>query len=424
MSNQEKEITIGQLFGVVKKSIKRGLIYVIVSILIASSVLLTVKMFTNKSIYSTTISFTEVNENMLPSLNSNKANVINKALTKNNKNIEDSVAILKNLSVSALQVDKIEDDEDYIPTSYVITLKKSKDMKLTSSEYKEILDFIASEYVNTFAENIVSNLHFNYDENSSFESVYLVYNYSSILTEIVNELDEMITADTDIASVKPTENGIDIETLVNKLNISLTTLENLKREIVLGKVESQSGYVTSFITSAISEQTGKIAQYDALLTAVTTAMTNYNANCAKITQNDNGNNTYIFDDSVYNELIKLNNKYAKAKAEAEQKKTILEAYKTDIGSITVNAESINNALKDELKNVKSNIESYNTFAKEYNNNKTSISTAKQINPAHANSDGIISMKLLIVAVIAIALIAYVVAFAQTFGNLKETGYFD
>lgn len=427
MENQEKEITLGQLFGVFKKSLKRGLIYVLASVLIASLVLLAVKMFTNKTVYSTTIAFTEVEENMLPSLNSNKSNVINKALKENEKEIEKSNVILKDLSVSALEVAKIEDDEDFIPTSYVITLKKDKDLGFTSTEYKELLDSIATTYVNLYSQKSLQNIAFNFSENG-IDTV-----------EYIQSVDNLIEiCDTTITTLKTNLQNFDelndffsdttkktINDTITELTVSNTVLKNLNTTIITNNIEKTEGGLKNYleITKADFEKT--YSSLDAQKTALLEAITNYTNMITAIEQNENGNNQYIFNDEGYMILANQYTAISGQSANAQAKITLYDNYITNLpaSSSAMSTENLTQ-LKNTYSSIKKSMEDYNTLAKEYNVNQTKTSIAKQINATHSTSDGLISMKILILVDVAIALIAYVVAFSQTFTKMKENGYFD
>ena len=126
--NMENEITLAQLFGVVKKSFKRAIIYVLASAILLGCILLAVRAIVAKDVYTTTISFSQTDENALSKLNSNKANMVNKALAKqftDGSALDYAEEITNNLTITAIVPEKNEEDEDFIPTKFTISLNKS-----------------------------------------------------------------------------------------------------------------------------------------------------------------------------------------------------------------------------------------------------------------------------------------------------------
>ena len=166
MSNQvqeQKDLTLSQIFATAKKALKLGVIYMIITAILATSILFTVKAFTDTKVYKSSVSFTKSTETTLPTMNYNKSNVVNKALVTTGKALTLSNEIAGNLTVTAVVPNNIKEDEEFLPTSFNITLTPSSELNLSSDEYQELLANITKEFLNLFALSTFPNESYSYD---------------------------------------------------------------------------------------------------------------------------------------------------------------------------------------------------------------------------------------------------------------------
>ena len=131
MENQENGVTLGQLVAVFKKSLIRGIIYVVVCVLIATAILIMLKTFSSTNVYESSVSFSTAKATHLSSMNYNKANVVNRALAADGKSLDVSDAVVKNLTISAIIPADFSGNDSFVPTSFNVSLKSSSDLKFS-----------------------------------------------------------------------------------------------------------------------------------------------------------------------------------------------------------------------------------------------------------------------------------------------------
>ena len=431
MSNQNKDITFGQLFGVFKKSLKRGLIYILITAIVATAVLLSVKAFTDTKVYSTSITFSEVSENMLPRLNANKSVIINKALEKTGKPIGDSLDVTNNLSVSAVEINSENADSNYIPTSFNLTLKPTNELGYTSSEYKELLDNIANEYALYFSQRELQTVALNVSTSllSSIEYIDRVFTLSSVAEDYIEILENYLADFDELGDFTSDTSRKTVKDVIATLYLCNTQLGLIKDVIVANKIEKSTN---GLLTELNSEKQKRDMSVDALTSqkdVVDTAIVNYKEILTNVKKDDNGNNQYFYDDSGYLALVQQSVALAGKIESAKKAVAIITNDISNIGSIT---DTPDNELVEKTKidiitayeQINSCVNDYNVLAEEYNASQQKSSVAKQINPAHSALEGVIGVKLIVVVLVAALLIAYIVAYSQTYVKLKANGYFE
>lgn len=431
MSNQNKDITFGQLFGVFKKSLKRGLIYILVTAIVATAVLLSVKAFTDTKVYSTSITFSEVSENMLPRLNANKSVIVNKALEKTGKPIGDSLDVTNNLSVSAVEVNSESAGTDYIPTSFNLTLKPTGELGYTSSEYKELLDNIANEYAVYFSQRELQTVALNVSTSllSSIEYIDRVFTLSAVTEDYIELLEEYLADFDELGDFTSDTSRKTVKDVIASLYLCNTQLELIKDVIVANKIEKSTNGLLTGLNSEKQKRDMSVAALTSQKDVVDTAIVNYKEILTNVKKDDNGNNQYFYDDSGYLALVQQSVALAGKLENANKAVAIITNDISNIGSIT---DTPDNEIVEKAKidinavyeQINSSVNDYNVLAKEYNASQQKSSVARQINPAHSELEGVIGVKLIVVVLVAALLIAYIVAYSQTYAKMKANGYFE
>ena len=265
MDNQENEMSLSQLFAVFKKSLIRSLIYVLVSVIFFTAVLVLVKTFTSTNVYNST-----VDDTLLTSMNSYKANAVNKALKADSKSLDISDEVVKNLTVSAVIPSANEDDSSFIPTSFNVSLKSSSELKLSSGEYKSIVDNVANEFVNQFATSGMPELSKNIiNVNSQLENqteyLQIAYYFSDIIDDYILNLNSFISSNPAVASAiisHKNENGEVVSKSLNGIISDFTaiksTIDLLKQNIAIykygfGKLNVYIGLAKDFVDAEVSK---------------------------------------------------------------------------------------------------------------------------------------------------------------------------
>ena len=431
MGNSSNEITIGQLFGVFKKSLKRGLIYILVTAIVATAVLLSVKAFTDTKVYSTSITFSEVSENMLPRLNANKSVIVNKALEKTGKPIGDSLDVTNNLSVSAVEVNSESAGTDYIPTSFNLTLKPTGELGYTSSEYKELLDNIANEYAVYFSQRELQTVALNVSTSllSSIEYIDRVFTLSAVTEDYIELLEEYLADFDELGDFTSDTSRKTVKEVIASLYLCNTQLGIIKDVIVANKIEKSTNGLLTGLNSEKQKRDMSVAALTSQKDVVDTAIVNYKEILTNVKKDDNGNNQYFYDDSGYLALVQQSVALAGKLENANKAVAIITNDISNIGSFTdtPDNELVKKAetdIKAAYEQINSSVNDYNVLAKEYNASQQKSSVARQINPAHSALEGVIGVKLIVVVLVAALLIAYIVAYSQTYAKMKANGYFE
>lgn len=430
MENQSKEITIGQLFGVVKKSLKRGLLYVLITAVILATVMVTVKSFTETKVFTTTVSFSNTSESMLSKLNSNKASAINNALKNANKyDADTSETVLTNFSVAGK--DTNAENKEYVPDTFVLSLKADKNLSFSDTEYKNVLDNIAEEYKKTFIKKDVQTLSFNYSTQmiDSYEYLQQVMDLSEIVSSFISQIKNEIKYFVDFGAFATAESK-NVNDILSSLNATNTSLESLKNIVVLNKIERDDGSLRNYITLNKTLYGNKEASLTNLLVELNKSLDAYGAVIKTVTNKDvNGTNTIVYNDENFIELVKEKNETAQELSNVTEKLETFTSYETNIGTIT--NDSIKNTvignnglIKTNFDAIQSAVNDYNVLTKAYNETQLDASTLTRLDGAHTSTENSISTKMVILVVVVACFIAYIVAFSQTFAIQKANGYFD
>lgn len=261
MSNQDKDLTVGQLCGIIKKSFRRSLIYILITVVCLSAILFTVKGFTDTKVFSTTLVFSDVKESPLSGLNANKAFVLDRATSdKNNPSL--SSLLLPDLSVSA----EVPEGEaaSFISNTYVISLKHNKKTGLTSNEYKNIVDNVANEYVRSFSATL-QTLPFNYYESelASSEYIHHILNLSETIEEYIKILETELASFDNLSSFTYENKSGEkkgVTNFLSELTVTKSTLSRLTQTVITNKIEKTEGGLVSYLTYARDTANAKVAR--------------------------------------------------------------------------------------------------------------------------------------------------------------------
>lgn len=432
--NEEKEITIGQLFFVCKKSLLKALIYILASVLLTTCVLFVVKSFTNTNIYTSTITLKQTDDGTLNAMNAYKGTAVVNALDKVYPDDSDKVLSLSKdisgaLTITADFPSDLDDGETFVPTTFHVNLKNVSKLDVSSSEYAAILDAIDAELIGTFSSKSFPSLLYTVN----VENQLSVLEYIQVVDELLDTVNNYITSINSYVSVNSssltyngTVSGKNISNILNDLTAIKSNLENVQFSIITNKIEITENAISEYLTLAITNAENSNSKYEAMATAAKENLINFPSS---ITSSSSATscNTYVqIDGSSYNELAEQVIKYTELAQDALSQKTSLELLKTKIGSssASVSKEQIATALKTSGNNVAKAINDYTTLSNEYNIYKGASSSAKILSPAKATVESVLSTKLILVIDVVVLLIAFIVAYTQTFGKFKKQGFFD
>lgn len=453
MSNQDKDLTIGQLCDIIKKSFSRSLIYVIITVVCLSAVLFTVKGFTDTKVFSTTLVFSDVKESQLSGLNANKAFVLDRATSdKNNPSL--GTILLPDLSVAA----KIPEGEaaGFISNTYVISLKFNKKTELTSNEYKNILDNVANEYVRSFSATL-QTLPFNYYESelASSEYIHHILNLSETIDGYIKILEnELVSFDnlSDFAYENKSGDKKSVADLLSELTVTRSTLSRLTQTVITNKIEKTEGGLVDYLTYARDTANAKVAKLSDSLRESELVLEKYKNVIGTVKKDENGNNIYYYDDANFMKLSLQHIALAKELGEATEKSNSLQTYidyldntKTENGVTTPlpaeekhsfpdktsdtyislekaiggNGTGDEGLIKKSFLSIKNSVNFYNDLAEKYNKTQTVTAEITRIDDAHSATESTLGVKTIVFILIAAAIISFIVAVSQTYSKTRQ-----
>ena len=423
MDYTENEVTLGQLFKVVRKSFKRALIYMLVSLVIASALLFVVRAFTSTRSFSTAISFSSAQENAISVMNRNKSAVVNSALTSNGKDLSVAEYLTENLSISAVVPEDLDATEDFVATSFIISLRSTNKVSLSDNEYKSIVDSIAAEYINLFAiSTLPSSVVDSYtlpENDSSVEYFQITDEIADNAQLFYNTLVSYTGDYPELASYR-SSNGKTVADIINELSVINGRIASLQTRIVTGRHEK--GNLEALLDALIATTSASVTSYTQQLESAKNALAEF-PNFTIITDGTtpiDGSAAAMYE--AYLSLQQDVTNYSELLSRATEKQETLNYYKGVLGAspaednseIQADIEALNTALNGI-------ITEYREIAGEHNENAYLTSQATVLNPAHRYTDSIISGGIIAIVLVAVALIAYIAAYTKTYGIMKKSG---
>lgn len=431
MHNEDKDMTLGQLFKVVKKSGIRALIYVLVSVIIATAVLFTVKELTKSATYYANINISVDGENPTAKMQSSKMQVANNALVDLKGSATGANEIAYNLSITPIMPENINKDDanaTTTPTGFNLTLKPSSKLTFTATEYQEILQTVAQKYVNMFGTSpFTSSTLYKVAEQTSRKEYY------ETTDEILDEAELIRTKLNNAKSTLNTANNTINMSIINEIDNILFDIN----QFILNVERTQDDILAN------NYQKGELLKYlEQDLARIEREITATNANLTQAKEIYNGlpkNDTVLLPDSntttdvssaeTQKTLREWANKvqaYTESLSRLNKQKETLNAKISEVynPSITATAED-KTAIQAELvayeTALNAIIADYNGVLENYNQDMSATSIISISSQAIRVESDAISMMILIIIIVLVALIAYLTAFIQVYGKMKKNG---
>ena len=286
------------------------------------------------------------------------------------------------------------------------------------------MDNIAKEYVNQFATSSMPEIYKLVDVASQLSSgeeyIQIAFYLSNIIDDYLSNLNTFVALNPTATSFSDSESGKNINEIISDFTLIKNSVDNLKSYVALNKFGkgNLNGYLVAAQISAVSEVAERQKVYDASVASINA----YKSSVESINKDNNGNNVYIFDDTVLTTLSEQAATAAKQLGAASKKQAEIDKFVEIVGTATGTEEpAVVERLNSLGSNLSSTVSKYLSLSKEFNNNKTLISQATVSNPAHAESESFVTTKILLVADVAVAVVAYIVSFSQTFARMKRKG---
>ncbi len=158
MENNTNKFTFSQFFDITKIALKKGLIYILVSVIVVGAILLGIRAFTASTSSISKITIPETTTQTLTILNDGKSSATTTALTsfKEGEYLDSADKVLENLYINSEIPDENKDDADFIPTTFEITLYNTNELDLSLNEYNKLLDLITAELLNNSAFSAIT----------------------------------------------------------------------------------------------------------------------------------------------------------------------------------------------------------------------------------------------------------------------------
>lgn len=159
---EENELTLSQLFTILKKSALKILVYALSAIIFVTAALVTVRAFTDKRSYTVTLTLTEADASTNKLLNDRANGVLTSVLNdKYGASAREYLSALKaNFTITPYVPDNLDSTTaaTYIPTQYTLSLEENKDLKLSANAYQSILNAVADNYKTNFVPTLTANM--------------------------------------------------------------------------------------------------------------------------------------------------------------------------------------------------------------------------------------------------------------------------
>ena len=427
MNYEENGITLGQLFLVVKKSFKRAIIYVLISILVASTFLLTVRTFTKTSSYSANVTISSKNDDsLLTTFNANKSLAVSNALDELGFSQEIKTDLVKNTTITA-KIPKDVKDDNYIPNVFEITVKPDKDFGLSNKQYVSLTDKIANEYVNVFSTVSFPTVISTYQRTGVGDTYEYIRYADGIYSNIYAAVSSINLFIANSGIDKSSSELMEMNILLAELNDLLNYAEQIKQFIIANTIEINSGAINNYIAVEKQNAQAENEKYNKLVVTAQAALDSYSSVIQNITTSTNSaGNIYQLNDEGFIKLTKELMYYQQLEAEATEKAGKITAYE----GITKNqcTEEAKSSVKEQFSAITGELdkllEKYNSIEVNYNSNQNLTSIADVTMPASQVNESIVSILILAIIDVLVAMIAYVVAFSKTFSIMKKQNAFD
>ena len=429
MNYEENGITLGQLLSVVKKSFKKALLYVLISVLATSALLLTVRSFTRSNTYNSTVTVSSQNDStLLSDFNVNKRLAVSNAVSKLEISQDLVSDIVANTTITA-QIPEDFDDKVFYPNVFKISVNPDKSFGLDNNQYVSLVDQISIEYVNVFSTVNFPTIITSYKR----DGVGTNYEYLRYVDGIYNNINTAISS----INLFISNSGLDanskeltnINILLAGLNDLLNSTEQLRQYIIGNSVEITDGSISNYLSVEESIAQAEITKYEKLVSTAQVALNNYSSVISNITNgNNSAGNIYYLNDEGFIKLTKELMYYQQLEADAIERKAKISVYKTIDTNSIAKTENAVNYTSAQFTAIASNfdtlLETYHQIESDYNSNQNLTSKAQVTIPASKVTNNTISIGLIIVIDFLVALIAYSVAFGKTFSVMKKQGAFE
>lgn len=433
----EKELTLKDIFNIIKKGWVRIIVYILVAALIASAVLVTIYTSNKQVEYTTNVRFN--NSNLASGVSEwgtdfdyssivKSVEVVNAALEECGYEGEmlDELSkwVTKNIKVVANE-EKNDLGEIIVNNGNInIVLKKTKELRLTDSDYKAIVDEIARQSIIYIRNKYSYQIDFANVSSIDYTSTNYVKVYEILYKEYVqlnSILDSILSIDSSFRSTQTKQSFQDIKNRINFVSSDINSLVSYFTQNAVKNTENQREDEVSYIDRKVAKYT---VQIDNLESSITKLGTIIDSSKPIIIAGDNVIQ-FGLSNADYYDLIKqykaMQDELIQLKTEKQTWETLQVSYS---GVITTEAskQAYAKAMIDDIQTELSSIyDDMSIGVEEYNKEALLINDIKIETPAQKTSQSVLSASIIIILEFVIIVLAAIVAMVVTNSKMKAKG---
>ena len=433
----EKELTLKDIFNIIKKGWVRIIVYILVAALIASAVLVTIYTSNKQVEYTTNVRFN--NSNLASGVSEwgtdfdyssivKSVEVVNAALVECGYEGEmlDELSkwVTKNIKVVANE-EKNDLGEIIVNNgSLNIVLKKSKELRLTDSDYKAIVDEIARQSIIYIRNKYSYQIDFANVSSLDYTSTNYVKVYEILYKEYVqlnSILDSILSIDSSFRSTQTKQSFQDIKNRINFVSSDINSLVSYFTQNAVKNTENQREDEVSYIDRKVAEYT---VQIDNLESSITKLGTIIDSSKPVIVAGENVVQFGLSSEDYY-DLIKqykaMQDELIQLKTEKQTWETLQVSYSGAIiteASKQAYAKAMIDGIQTELSSI---YDDMSIGVEEYNKEALLINAIKIETPAQKISQSVLSASIIIILEFVIIVLAAIVAMVVTNSKMKAKG---
>ena len=433
----EKELTLKDVFNIIKKGWVRIIVYILVAVLIASAVLVTIYTSNKQVEYTINVRFN--NSNLASGVSEwgtdfdyssivKSVEVVNAALAEcgyEGETLDElSKWVTKNIKVVANE-EKNDLGEIIVNNGNLnIVLKKSNELRLTDSDYKAIVDEIARQSITYIRNKYLYRIDFANVSSIDYTSTNYVKVYEILYKEYVqlnSILDSILSIDSSFRSTQTKQSFQDIKNRINFVSSDINSLVSYFTQNALKNTENQREDESAYIDRKVAEYT---VQIDNLESSISKLGTIIDSSKPIIIAGDNVIQ-FGLSNADYYDLIKqykaMQDELIQLKTEKQTWETLQVSYS---GVITTEAskQAYAKAMIDDIQTELSSIyDDMSIEVEEYNKEALLINAIKIETPAQKISQSVLSASIIIILEFVIIVLAAIVAMVVTNSKMKAKG---
>ncbi len=425
-----KELTFEDIFRLLKKGWVRVLVYCLIGVILATSIMVVVRTLTSPVEYTTKVTFTVngigSNDNWTPSANITeivKSDVVIKSamddcgFTKEQQDSLVASGLKGNIGVATISTMSDTKGNEY-PSIIKIAITKNNKLGLSKSQYESLVKYVTKESL----DYIKASYAYSMNINGQITEDYKLDNYLQIYSRLYSYLSNCLSTTELMSDEVLTYNSVVTKTNVKLIREKLSSLSNelesiysyLATKAVANNSAAVSSSELSFATTKVanlSEEeavlSARVAKYAELLQNVKPVINNYASGDVSI------NTEYYKYLETYNNLQE---QYSSIKIELAKWQGIKTAYDTQDSSEAANS-TIQAMISSYIENYNEICATLEETVADYNNNGVLSSIIYEQNSIQKEVGETFGAKIISLIDVALVVLLFVISLYIT--SVKE-----